>query len=119
VKALGGLYLYAMRFIPRSVLFVRLRNIQQNLLLNATGLNDQMVTEGLLKTINTLAEDGEGGGGDFQGQPVSSPAATATTSADIATLPTGIGAKQVIKRKRNPAAVKKLTLKFPDPRNKE
>ena len=118
VKALGGLYLHAMRFIPHSVLFVRLRNIQQNLLVNATGLNDQMVTEGsLLKSISTLTEEGEVGG-DFQGQPVSGVSA-ATTSADIATLPTGVGNKQVVKRKRNPEAVKRLTMKFPDPRNED
>jgi len=116
VKALNGLYLFSMRFVPKSVLFVRLRIIQQNLLLNATGMNDQMVTEGsLLKTISSLTEEGEGGdvGADTQqGHPVS----VATTSANVASLPVRVGNRQIIKRKRNPESVKRLTMKFPDPR---
>lgn len=116
VKAIGKLYLLAMQFTPKSTLFNRLRVIQQNLLLNATGNNDQMVQEGkLLKAITSLAEDGEPGG-DFVGQSVAT-TVTATQANAVASNPMRIGgAHAIIRRKRNPETVKRLTMKFPDPR---
>jgi len=125
IKVMNSLYMYAMRFIPHSILFARLRNIQQNLLLNATGMNDQMVSENLLSEISKLVEDGDAAGsGDTAGgegayaNPVNT-TTTATTAAAIAPLPQRIGNKQIIRRQRNPQAVKKFTMKFPDTRKKE
>lgn len=115
VKAMGRLYLFTMQFVPRSTLLVRIRVMQQNLLLNATGTNTQMVAEGnLLKSI-ALAEDEGESGGDFAGEPVNA-ITTATTAAAVAPQPNRVGNRQVVKRKRNPEVVKKLTMKFPDPR---
>ena len=78
-----------------------------------------MIAEGsLLKTISSLTEEGEGGDGSagaVQGQPVG----VATASAGVASLPGRVGNRQVIKRKRNPESVKRLTMKFPDPRKDE
>lgn len=115
VKAMHRLYMYAMQFVPRSDLFVRLRVMQQNLLLNATGTNDQMVTEGLLKSI---AEEADAPAGDAYSQPVAA-TVNATTAAAVASQPTRVGARTIVKRKRNPEVVKRLTMKFPDPRNDE
>jgi hypothetical protein len=117
IKVIGRLYWYAQQFVPRSSLFARLRVLQNNMLLNATGKNDQMV-EGLLKTISALTEDGEEGSDMPAGIPVS--VATGTSSSDIASLPTRIGGPaMVIKRKRNKDVVQRLTMKFPDPRKTE
>jgi len=113
-KTINRLYLYAQQFVPRSSLFARLRVIQTNLLLNATGTNTQMV-ESLLKAVTSIPEE-EGDGGPPSGVSVSTPASTHTGASSIAALPTRIGdSKTIIKRKRNPGA-KLTTLKFPDPR---
>jgi hypothetical protein len=114
VKTLNVLYMLALRFIPRSLLFNRLRVIQHNLLVNATGINSQMVTENLLKTIVALAEEGEEGGGDVpEGQPVN--VSIATTSAAVSSVPMPL-TNRIVKRKRNPDVVKRFTMKFHDPR---
>jgi hypothetical protein len=124
VKTISKLYLFAQQFVPRSSLFMRLRVIQNNLLLNATGRNPQMV-ESLLKSIVKLAEDGEGGdgGGGSTAGATSSGAISggggdslATTSSAIASLPMQLGSKaQIVKRRRN-KTVQNLNMKFPDPR---
>lgn len=112
VKAIGKLYMYTMQFTPKSRLFVRLRVIQQNLLINANGTNADMVIEGsLLKSVTSISE--EDGGNSVEGTPVT--AVASTTSADIEALPKLVGNKQIIRRKRNPEVVKKLLMKFPDP----
>lgn len=121
VKTIGKLYLFAQQFVPRSSLFMRLKVIQNNLLLNATGRNPQMV-ESLLKSIIKLAEDGEGSVGAAAGATSAGAISSggsgsgATTSSAIASLPMRLGSKaQIVKRKRNPA-VQNLMVKFPDPR---
>ena len=117
VKAIGKLYLFAMQFTPRSTLFVRLRNMQQNLLLNANGTNTEMVSEQkLLKTVATLAED-EGGEAASSADTYTEPVSTKST--DIASQPQRVGNRVVVKRKRNPEVVKRLTMKFPDTRKTE
>ena len=117
VKAIGKLYLFAMQFTPRSILFVRLRNMQQNLLLNANGTNTEMVSEQkLLKTVATLAED-EGGEAASSADTYTEPVSTKST--DIASQPQRVGNRVVVKRKRNPEVVKRLTMKFPDTRKTE
>jgi hypothetical protein len=111
VKAIGKLFMLSQQFATHSTLFVRLRIIQENLLLNATGLNTQMVEGKLLQTIARLIEDDAPG--ELVGQPV------ATTAAAIAPIPTRLGQGHVTLRRRNPKAVAKLTLKFPDTRKNQ
>ncbi len=114
VKAISKLYFYAMQFVPRSVLFNRVRVIQQNLLINATGTNTQMVIEAsLLKSVVSLVED------DAKASSDPNQFAAATTSADISSAPHKIGNRVVIKRKRNPEVVKALAMKFPDTRKQK
>jgi hypothetical protein len=109
VKTLNALFTQAQRFVPTSSLFIRIRVIQNNLLLNANGKNDKMVSEGLLKSISKLAEDEAGDPGTSVGVPVAG-----TASADIAALPNKVGRGAVVRRKRNPDV--KMIMKFPDPR---
>lgn len=118
VNAINVLYSYALRFIPNSIMFSRLRIIQQNLLLNATGENDQMIKEQkLLSIINTLSEDENTGSVDVVDSGTDKPI---TAAANVAALPTRLGVKRVItRRRRNPEAVQRLTLKFPDPRKEQ
>ena len=65
-------------------------------------------------TIVALAEEDEPGA-DLNGQPVGA-TTTATSAAAVASQPQRVGNRVVVKRKRNPEVVKKLTMKFPDPR---
>ena len=118
VKAIGKLYLYVMQFIPRSTLFTRLRVIQQNLLLNATGNNTEMMVEqSILKTVAALAEDeGSAQALDAYSQPVST---VNTSASSVASVPQRVGNRIVVKRKRNKEVVQRLTMKFPDTRKSE
>lgn len=111
VKLVAKLYLFIMQFVPTSPLLTRLRVIQDNLLLNATGKNTQMVvTESLLKSI---VNEEEGDGGSAPATPGSSNnngngEATATKAADIAEIERKITKNSVvIRRKRNPEIKKK------------
>ena len=91
--------------------------MQQNLLLNANGTNTEMVSEQkLLKTVATLAED-EGGEAASSADTYTEPVSTKST--DIASQPQRVGNRVVVKRKRNPEVVKRLTMKFPDTRKTE
>jgi hypothetical protein len=118
VKAIGRLYLYVMQFIPRSTLFTRLRVIQQNLLLNATGNNTEMMVEqSILKTVAALAEDeGDAQALDAYSQPVST---VNTSASSVASVPQRVGNRIVVNRKRNKEVVQRLTMKFPDTRKSE
>jgi hypothetical protein len=109
LSAVKKLHTFAMQFVPRSVMLSRLKIIERAL---TNGKDDQMVTESkLLKSISALAED-EGGEGVYT-QPVS---VAGTTSAAIAPVQSRVAREAtIIKRKRNPS-VKRLTMKFPDPR---
>lgn len=119
VKAMGKLYMFVMQFAPSSILFNRLRIIQQNSLLNATGTNTQMLEGKLLKSVIALAEEEGGEGGtDTYNQPVAA-TTTATQAAAVAARPTGVGNRVIVKRKRNPETVKRLTMKFPKPKENE
>ena len=122
IKTLGKLYYYVTQFIPASPLFVRLKVLQDRLLLNANGENEQMVQEmKLLANVNALAEEDEPGTpqtstGVAVGMPLASALSTATKANDVANKDISLGAIQrrrtVVKRKRNPD-VKKA--KFPKP----
>lgn len=118
IKVLSKLYFYVVQFIPASPLFVRLKSIQDELLLNANGENDQMVQEKLLLGVNALVEDddnGEATSATSVGNLVGSPIAGATRAADANKSPDSGSIKRnrtVVKRKRNPD-VKKA--KFPKP----
>jgi hypothetical protein len=113
IKVLSKLYYYVVLFIPASPLFVRLKSVQADLLLNANGENEEMVEQmKLLTKVNKLIEDEEG-----MGQPVGSALDTAVRATDANSTPaTSIGMlrrnRTVIKRKRNPD-VKRA--KFPKP----
>lgn len=112
VKAISKLYLLAQQFVPRSTLFNRLRVIQTNLLLNATGLNDKMLESTLLKEVNALSEDGDQPGADV-GSTGSQP--PATTAANIASINLRVGGPRfTVKRKRN-LDIQNM-IKFPDTR---
>jgi hypothetical protein len=111
VKTIAKLYYYVQQFIPTSPLFIRLKAIQEELLLNANGENDQMVQEmKLLAEVNSLVEDD----GDSTPQNQGSSLEVATKSADTASNTPAMPnkARKVVKRKRNPD-VKKA--KFPKP----
>jgi hypothetical protein len=110
VKTMSKLFFYVQQFIPSSPLFVRLKAIQDELLLNANGENDEMVQEkNLLAGINALVEGEENSDDAHNG-----------TSVDVVTHNSGAeetntGAnrsRKTVKRKRNPE-VKKA--KFPRP----
>jgi predicted transcriptional regulator len=118
VELLNDMYLYGQQFLPTSYLYKRVRIIQSNMLLNANGVNDMVVTEGrLLKRLIGLTEDGEGdgmAGAEPSGQPAGM---TATT--DIAPLAMPLGTTvHVVKRKRNPN-IKRLKFKYKDPTQNE
>jgi hypothetical protein len=110
VKSIGALFMLSQQFATSSTLFVRLRVIQSNLLLNATGLNTQMIEGALLKSIQLLAEDGEADPG------AGATSAAITTSAAIAPVPQRLGGPhKTVMRRRNPK-VKGMMMKFPDTR---
>ena len=90
VKFLGKLYFYVNQFIPTSILLSRIRVIQDQLLLNASGENYQLVSElQLLRSVTGLTEEGEGGGNGgaaVSAAATASSTSTATTAAAIAPL---------------------------------
>ena len=99
VKTLSKLFYYVQQFIPSSPLFLRLKAIQDDVLLNANGENEQMTQEmKLLAGVNALIEDGA--------EAVTSQLSTATTANATASTD-GVGSVnnsyQIIKRKRNPS----------------
>ncbi len=117
VKAISKLYFHAMQFVPRSVLFNRVRIIQQNLLINATGTNTQMVVESnLLKSVVAITEND--GDASQEVSNSSNEFSVATTSSSVSSVPHKIGNRVIVKRKRNPEVVNVLKMKFPDTRKK-
>lgn len=100
VKHIGQLYVYAFYFIPRSVLLIRLRAHNVDVIMN------KHIDLPLLAEILKIQEDE--GGGD----------AVATASADIASVPMQLFGKKggIIKRIRNPE-IKKMSFKFRKPKN--
>jgi len=114
VKIISKLYYYVQQFVPSSPLFVRLKAIQDELLLNANGENDQMVQEKkLLADINSLVESEEedaAAADAKQGAAVDVVSHTKDPESS-----TGINrSRKTEKRKRNPD-VKKA--KFPRPKD--
>lgn len=111
-RAAKKLNAMALRFTSHSSLYVRTRMIAKKLKDEEQKMG---ITEGLLREISAITEEGEGGGEAFAGSAV---AAQASTSAGaISSLPVKIGdmRRRIEKRKRAPE-VKGLTTKFPDPR---
>ena len=101
VKTLAKLYYYVSQFIPTSPLFIRLKVIQDKLLLNANGENEQMVQElKLLANVNALAEDDPSN----QGTPTTGSQLGVATraSANATDGSTAARRRPVVKRKRNP-----------------
>lgn len=116
VKTLAKLYYYIVQFIPSSPLFVRFKAVQNRLILNANGENDEMIKEmKLLNDINSLSENEEGADSTPD---ISSTSATssATVARDIAPKDTRLGdirrRRPIVKRKRNPNVGR---AKFPKP----
>lgn len=114
VKVISKLFYYVQQFVPSSPLFVRLKAIQDQLILNANGENDEMVQENkLLANINALVEaEAEPDEDAKQGSSVEM--VSHTKSAEDGN---GINrSRKTEKRKRNPD-VKKA--KFPKPKDDE
>jgi len=119
VKTISKLFYYVNQFIPASPLFTRIKAIQDELLINANGENDQMVQElKLLGAINALVEDevdpaaaqatqSTGGMVDLATR-----AADANPSKDGGDKPMQMRKRKTEKRKRNPD-IKRA--KFPKP----
>lgn len=115
VKTISRLFYYVQQFIPSSPLFVRLKAIQDELLLNANGEQDAMVPEmKLLTDVNALVESEETDAQQAQGVAQGSQVDLATRTADVNKGDGTNRSYRVVKRKRNPA-VKKT--KFPKPKD--
>lgn len=113
VKAIARLYYYAVQFIPASPLFVRIKIIQDELLLNANGENDQMVEMKLLADVNALVEEDDSSGMGAAPTTQGSQVVTATRAADANAIDGTTSKKRVIiRRKRNPDVIR---AKFPKP----
>lgn len=93
IKFLPKLYFFAQQFVPTSPLITRVRVIQNKVL-----GGDEETPLVISKGQKLLGEDGE-----IAASTVNSAISTATTSVNIAPVPTGIGRHaQIVKRKRNP-----------------
>lgn len=115
VKVISKLYYYVQQFVPSSQLFVRLKAIQDELLLNANGENDEMVKENnLLVNINALVESTEEDhAADSSQQGTAVDMVSRTKDAENS----GVNrSRKTEKRKRNPD-VKKA--KFPRPKDED
>ena len=118
VKTIAKLFYYVNQFIPASPLFIRIKAIQDELILNANGENDQMVQEmKLLGAINSLVEDEDpnaAAAAQTTGSQVTlaTRAADANPSKDGGDKPLQMRKRKIEKRKRNPE-IKKA--KFPKP----
>ena len=113
VKTITKLFYFVNQFIPTSPLFIRIKAIQDELLLNANGENDQMVQEmKLLTVINALAEDEN----PNTAAETSSQVTIATRAADANPSKDGgnkmqMRKRNIEKRKRNPKIKKAKFLK--------
>lgn len=120
VKVISKLFYYVQQFVPSSPLFVRLKAIQDALLLNATGENEQMVPEmKLIADVNALVEEDESDIDPAASQTTQS-IDTVTRSKDTASND-GVGinrSRKTEKRKRNPD-IKKAKFPRPEPEDKE
>jgi hypothetical protein len=117
VKLLGKLFYFVQQYVGLSPLAYRLRQIQNNLLLNANGQNDNMLQElTLIRKIVAIQEDDAAAPIPVAGAvPTGATAATNSTNMGaVSSLPLHVGAQKrvIIKRQRNP---KINRLKFPDP----
>ena len=120
VKLISKLFYYVQQWVPLSPLFMRIKAIQNKLLINANGENDQMVQENkLLAIVNTLVEDEEAEAANAQQQ--GSQVDTVNRSKDADEKIGQVNkARKTVKRKRNPD-VKKVKFARPkdDSDNKE
>lgn len=116
-SALKKLIAFAHLFVSRSKLIPRLKFIEKHL--------KEPMAEGLLRTLAALVEDDGGsapdGGGGFEVGQTSNGAPGGTTAASIGSNPQRLfgGKRKTELRRRDPEAiarVKKMKLKFKDPR---
>lgn len=109
VKFITKLYFYVQQFVPTSPLLLRIKAIQDKLLLNANDQNTELVTEmKLLSELDNLAEEGEA-------LPASA-TVVATTTSNIASVEgggKGSGGRQIMRIRRNPD-VKRKKFQKPD-----
>lgn len=121
VKVLAKLFYFVQQFIPSSPLFMRLKVIQDKMLLNANGENDLMVQESnLLRSVIALVEDETADAEAANANSQKGIVDTVTRSKDTAS-DDGIGSvktRKTEKRKRNPD-VKWVKFARPKPDTKE
>ena len=111
-KYLKKLMSYAHQFVPRSRLYLRLKIIMD-------GLRDETMTEGLLKRVASLVEDGEGGDGGAEVSVTTNGAVAGTAAGAIAPIETKLfGNRRTEMRRRNTSReFLALVRKYKDPRN--
>lgn len=112
--ALKKIIAHAHQFVPRSRLYPRLK-----VMLKTLNDKEEPMTEGLLKSIAALTEEGEGGGGEAGGAEVNVPVSGATTAGSIANNPVRLGGKHKteIRRRNTSKEFHKLVRRHKDPRN--
>lgn len=120
VKILAKLFYYVNQFIPTSPLFIRIKAIQDELLLNANGENDQMVETVQAKLLNQVvelvAEDDTGDGAKSStsvGAAASSVVDTVTRAQDVNASPEASKKRILVRRRRNPN-IKRLRFRKPE-----
>jgi hypothetical protein len=109
VKFHTKLFNYIQQFVPLSPIAHRVRIIQNNVLVNASGENYQMVESSLIKEVSALVEEG-----DVIAPTSATATGASTNSGAIASLPSATIGKMIVRVRRNPDALNKL--KFRDPR---
>jgi len=113
VKVLSKLFFYVQQFIPTSPLFFRIKAIQDELILNANGENDQMVQEKLIQYVNALVED-EDASSDPQQQQGQVDTINRTHDPKTTQKAEINRSRRTVKRKRNPE-IKRLKFPRPEP----
>lgn len=119
VKLIGKLFFYVNQFIPSSPLFVRLKVLQDRLILNANGENDHMVQEmKLISEINNLVENDDDASSDTELVNQNVPIVDTVTKARDVNANDGVQSikkgRLIVRRRRNPELKK---MKFPKPKN--
>ncbi|WP_407304256.1 hypothetical protein [Acinetobacter sp.] len=113
VKLMSKLFFYIQQFIPTSPLFFRIKAIQDKLILNANGENDEMVQERLIPYVNALVEDEMGNADPTASQNTPAVDVINKTTSDPKDQGTINRSRRTVKRKRNPD-VKKARFTRPE-----
>lgn len=116
VKVVSKLFFYVQQFIPTSPLFLRLKAIQDELLLNANGENDEMVENKLLASVNSLVEEEDSEAASAAQYGTSVDVVNRSKQDDTSNTSTVNTKRKTVKRKRNPEVRK---AKFPKPNNSD